>query len=79
MCQMLTRPPKVGVINLILGVIFMVKYDEAFKLKLVNDYLDGDLSYVSLAKKYDIPSPSSIKECVQCWYFGQIPSGGLKY
>ena len=67
MCQMLTRPPKVGVINLILGVIFMVKYDEAFKLKLVNDYLDGDLSYVSLAKKYDIPSPSSIKDWVRAY------------
>src|SRR5690625_2077832 len=62
---MWTRPPKVGVIKLILGVIFMVKYDEEFKLKLVNDYLDSDLSYVSLAKKYDIPSPSSIKNWVR--------------
>lgn len=62
-----TRPPKVGVIKLILGVIFMVKYDEEFKLKLVNDYLDSDLSYVSLAKKYDIPSPSSIKNWVRAY------------
>src|SRR5690625_1450572 len=64
---MWTRPPKVGVIKLILGVIFMVKYDEEFKLKLVNDYLGSDLSYVSLAKKYDIPSPSSIKNWVRAY------------
>lgn len=45
----------------------MVKYTEEFKLKLVGDYLDGHLSYVSLAKKYDIPSPTSIKDWVRAY------------
>ncbi len=34
----------------------MAKYSEEFKLKIVQEYLEGTLGYRLLAKKYGIPS-----------------------
>ena len=36
----------------------MAKYSEEFKIKLVTEYLDGNLGYRSLAKKYNMRSPN---------------------
>src|SRR5699024_1179211 len=57
--------PKVRVENLILGVFYMVKYSEEFKLKIIKEYLKGSLGYKLLAKKYQIPHESSIKSWVR--------------
>ena len=32
----------------------MSKYNLEFKLKVVKEYLEGNIGYLSLAKKYDI-------------------------
>ena len=56
---------KVRVENLILGVFYMVKYSEEFKLKIIKEYLKGSLGYKLLAKKYQIPHESSIKSWVR--------------
>jgi transposase len=55
------RPPKVRVENLIFGGVFMAKYSEEFKIKLVNEYLYGNLGYQSLSEKYNMSSASSLK------------------
>ncbi|MBM7716737.1 transposase-like protein, partial [Bacillus thermophilus] len=34
----------------------MAKYNEEFKIKLVTEYLYGNLGYKSLAKKYNMGS-----------------------
>ena len=47
------------------GVFSMAKYSPEFKLHVVKDYLKGTLGYTSLAKKYQIPSPSPIKAWVR--------------
>ncbi|WP_157060417.1 helix-turn-helix domain-containing protein, partial [Companilactobacillus futsaii] len=39
---------------------FMTKYSSEFKVKLVNEYLEGQISILGLAKKYGIPSKSPI-------------------
>ena len=39
----------------------MAKYSPEFKLKIINEYLQGTLGCRSLAKKYQIPSPSQIE------------------
>lgn len=39
-----------------MGVRFMAKYNEEFKLKVTEEYLDGKLSYRRLAKKYKVPT-----------------------
>src|SRR5699024_5591573 len=57
--------PKVRVENLILGVFYMVKYSEEFKLTIIKEYLKGSLGYKLLAKKYLIPHESSIKSWVR--------------
>ncbi|MGF9977345.1 hypothetical protein [Viridibacillus arvi] len=36
----------------------MAKYSQGFKLKIVQEYLKGNLGYVLLAQKYGIPSPT---------------------
>jgi transposase len=38
----------------------MTKYSLEFKIKLVNEYLEGQISILVLAKKYGIPSKSPI-------------------
>lgn len=57
--------PKVRAKNLTFGVFYMIKYNEEFKLKLVTEYLEGNISYGRLALKYNVSSPTSIKNWVQ--------------
>ena len=45
----------------------MAKYSDEFKLKIVKEYLDGFLSYKVLARKYNIPSESPIKNWVNAY------------
>ena len=50
----------------------MKKFSAEFKLKVVKEYLDGSLSYMRLAKKYDSLSDESIKNWVK--YYQKIRS-----
>jgi transposase len=45
----------------------MAKYSEEFKIKLVTEYLDGNLGYKSLAKKYNMGSQTPIVEWVKAY------------
>ena len=45
----------------------MAKYSDEFKLKVVKDYLEGNLGYTLLAKKYNIPSSSPIEGWVHSY------------
>jgi transposase len=45
----------------------MAKYGEEFKIKLVTEYLYGNLSYRSLAKKYNLGSQTRILEWVKTY------------
>lgn len=45
----------------------MAKYSQGFKLKIVNEYLKGNLGYLLLAKKYGMPSPTPIKRWVRAY------------
>lgn len=45
----------------------MAKYSEEFKLKLVNAYLNGNIGYNSLAKKYNMGSRTSIVQWVKAY------------
>lgn len=45
----------------------MAKYSEEFKIKLVTEYLYGNLGYKSLAKKYNMGSETSIIEWVKVY------------
>src|SRR5690625_2296026 len=48
-----------------MGVIFMSKkYSYEFKLKIVQEYLNGTLGYTLLSKKYNIPSKSQLQKWV---------------
>src|SRR5699024_4970707 len=50
----------------------MVKYDLAFKLKTVEAYLAGEGGYLTIAKKYDVPSESNIGKWVRIyWKYGK--------
>src|SRR5699024_7055152 len=49
------------------GGVFMVKYNEEFKIKLVAEYLHGNLGYGSLAKKYNMGSQTPIVEWVKAY------------
>ncbi|MGP4083059.1 transposase, partial [Pseudalkalibacillus sp. R45] len=60
-------PPKVRVENLTFGGVFMAKYSEEFKIKLVTEYLSGNLGYGSLAKKYNLGSHTPIVEWVKTY------------
>ena len=71
-----SRPPKVRVKSNILGVIIMKKFSAEFKLKVVKEYLEGSLSYMRLAKKYDSLSDESIKNWVK--YYQKLGVEGLK-
>src|SRR5699024_5635246 len=46
---------------------FMVKNDLAFKLKTVEAYLAGEGGYLTIAKKYDVPSESNIRKWVRIY------------
>lgn len=50
-------------------MFFMAKYSEDLKLKIVIEYLDGNLSLMSLARKYGISSDKSIVDWVQAYRF----------
>ena len=45
----------------------MAKYSEEFKIKLVTEYLNGNLGYKSLAKKYNMPSETPLKNWVRAY------------
>ncbi|TLS34885.1 helix-turn-helix domain-containing protein [Pseudalkalibacillus caeni] len=45
----------------------MAKYSEEFKIKLVTEYLDGNLGYRSLAKKYNMPSRTPLQDWVRAY------------
>lgn len=45
----------------------MAKYSQEFKLKLVNEYQNGNLGYGLLAKKYELPNPNPIKRWVHLY------------
>ncbi|MBM7598974.1 transposase-like protein [Virgibacillus halotolerans] len=45
----------------------MAKYSEAFKIKLVTEYLHGGLGYTLLAKKYHMPSDTPLKNWVKSY------------
>ena len=49
----------------------MVKYDYDFKVNMVNEYLEGRISFKDLAKKYNIKSPSVIER----WVYGYQENG----
>lgn len=45
----------------------MAKYSEEFKIKPVTEYLDGNIGYSSLAKKYNMGSQTSIRGWVNVY------------
>ena len=45
----------------------MTKYNLEFKLKIVKEYLEGNIGYLSLAKKYNIKSESVIRRWVNAY------------
>lgn len=50
----------------------MAKYSKGFKLKVVQEYLNGNLGYLLLAQKYGITSPTPIKHWIRAYkVFGE--------
>ena len=45
----------------------MAKYNTEFKMKVVKEYLEGNVSYKDLAKKYSIPDKSNIRRWVNAY------------
>ena len=45
----------------------MAKYKTEFKTKVVKEYLEGNVSYKNLAKKYSIPDKSNIRRWVNVY------------
>lgn len=45
----------------------MAKYSQGFKLKVVQEYLNGNLGYLLLAQKYGIPSSTPIQHWVRAY------------
>lgn len=45
----------------------MAKYSEKFKLQVVQEYLNGPLGQTSLAKKYAIPSKSTLQQWIKAY------------
>ena len=45
----------------------MSKYNLEFKLKVVKEYLEGNIGYLSLAEKYNIKSESEIRKWVNAY------------
>jgi len=57
--------PKVGLKSNFMGCIFMGKhYKLEFKLKIVQEYLNGNLSFQNVAKKYHLPDKSVVQRWV---------------
>ncbi|NQD65959.1 transposase, partial [Bacillus haikouensis] len=45
----------------------MAKYNYEFKMKLVTEYLEGNIGYGSLTKKYNMGSQTTIREWVNVY------------
>ena len=45
----------------------MAKYREEFKIKLVTEYLNGNLGYRRLARKHNLPSETPLKNWVRAY------------
>lgn len=45
----------------------MKKYSTEFKLKVVNEYLEGKIGYTKLARKYNIPDTKTIRVWVNAY------------
>ena len=45
----------------------MGKYKTEFKIKVVKEYLEGNIGYEGLAKKYSIPDHSTIRTWVNAY------------
>ena len=45
----------------------MAKYKTEFKMKVVKEYLEGNVSYKDLAKKYSIPDKSNVRRWVNAY------------
>ena len=45
----------------------MTKYNTEFKIKVVKEYLEGNVSYKDLAKKYSIPDKSNVRRWVNAY------------
>lgn len=45
----------------------MTKYKTEFKIKVVKEYLEGNIGYKDLAKKYSIPDNSTIRRWVNAY------------
>ena len=45
----------------------MVKYSEEFKIKLVTEYLNGNIAYKPLASKYNMPSETPLINWVRAY------------
>lgn len=45
----------------------MAMYSEKFKMKIVREYIGGDLGYNLLAKKYSIPAESQVRRWVRAY------------
>ena len=45
----------------------MTKYNTEFKMKVVKEYLEGNVSYKDLAKKYSIPDKSNVRRWVNAY------------
>ena len=54
----------------------MAKYSEAFKLQIVQEYLDGPLGYKALARKYSLPDAAQLRQWVRS--FKEFGLDGLK-
>lgn len=67
--------PKVRPTNSNFWGVFMVKYDEEFKQKVVDAYLAGEGGYASLAIRFGIRSKTNIRKWVSA--FQQFGKQGL--
>ena len=45
----------------------MAKYKTEFKIKVVKEYLEGNIGYKGLAKKYSIPDHSTVRRWVNVY------------
>ena len=45
----------------------MTKYKTEFKIKVVKEYLEGNIGYKDLAKKYSIPDNSTVRRWVNAY------------
>jgi transposase len=54
----------------------MAKYDFSFKIKVVKSYLNGEGGFLSIAKRYGIPSKNQVKIWVNA--YNTLGENGLK-